>query len=61
MMELQSALYIPDALISQANVTYAGKDIGVGKQGLAKIIDAAISNDTDGDFMETVGNEALNA
>ena len=29
--------------------------MGVGKQGLAKIIDAA-SNDTDGDFMETVGN-----
>lgn len=52
-------LYIPDALISQANVTYAAKDMGVGKQGLAKIIDAA-SNDTDGDFMETVGNEAAN-
>jgi len=54
------ALYVPDAIISQANVTYAAKDFGPAKAGLAKAINAA-GNDIDGDFLETAGTEALNA
>jgi hypothetical protein len=53
-------LYVPDSVISQANVTYAAKDFGPAKQGLMRAINSA-TNDVEGDFLKTAGEEALNA
>lgn len=59
--QVEIRLYVPDSLLSQANVTYNAKGQSAAIQAIADVIEGFGENGISGEAFENMGTEALSA